>query len=93
MHHFLSVCEKNDWILIHISETILPRVTRFGQGMDVNDLIVDREGQGDRSKVKVTRLKKTSFGCFTGYLGVQGSHLSESEVTLFLTPQIFYLSV
>ena len=56
MNRFLSVCEKNDWILIHISETIQPRVTKFGQGMDFDDLIVDLEGQGDRSKV--TRSKK-----------------------------------
>ncbi len=55
MHHILSVCEKNAWKLIHISKTVGPRVTKFGKGMDVDDPKVDLEGQGYRSKVKVTR--------------------------------------
>ena len=33
------------------------RVSRFGQSMDVDDLKVDLEGQGRRSKVHVTNLK------------------------------------
>ena len=31
---------------------------KFGQNMDMGDLKVDTDGQGHRSKVKVTRLKK-----------------------------------
>ncbi len=45
-------CQKN-----HISGTVPLRVTKLGQGMDVDDLEVYLEGQGHRSKVKVTSLK------------------------------------
>ena len=45
----------------HISGTVGLRVTKFGQGMDVDDSKVDLEGQGHRSKVKVARLKKSHF--------------------------------
>ena len=34
---------------------------KFGQDMDVDDPNVDFEGQGHRSKVKVTRSKKHDF--------------------------------
>ena len=34
---------------------------KFGQNMDVDDPNVDLEGQGHRSKVKVTRSKKHDF--------------------------------
>ncbi len=73
MHRFLSVClsvclsvtgqklldinYKNYWTIIHISKSIAPRFMKFGQGMDVDDAWVDLEGQGRRSKVKVTKLK------------------------------------
>ncbi len=33
-------------------------VTKFGQGMDMDDPKVDLQGQGDRSRVQVTSLKK-----------------------------------
>ncbi len=62
MHHFLCVCEKNAWKLIHISETVGPRVTKFGKGMDVDDPNVDPEGQCQGSKVKVTRSKNIISG-------------------------------
>ncbi len=35
---------------------------KFGQHMDVNDPKVDLEGQGHRSKVKVTRSKNVILG-------------------------------
>ena len=35
---------------------------KFGQGMDVDDPNVDVEGQGHRSKVKVTRWKNIISG-------------------------------
>ncbi len=34
---------------------------KFGQDMHMDDLEVDREGQGHRSKVNVTRSKKRDF--------------------------------
>ena len=43
----------------------------FGQNMDMDDPKVDLEGQGHRSKVKVTRSKNifhVSFDRLTGYL-------------------------
>ncbi len=55
MHRFLSVCGKNAWILIHISETVWPRVTKFGKGMEVDDPKIYPEGQGQGLKVKVTK--------------------------------------
>ena len=43
--------------VIHISKSIAPRVTKFGQSMNGDDPKVDFEGQDHRSKVKVTRSK------------------------------------
>ena len=63
----LSVCEKNAWKLIHISETVRPRVTKFGKGMDVDDPKDDLEGQGHRSKVKVTKSKNITSGLVWRY--------------------------
>ena len=40
-----------------ISATVQLRVIKFGQNINVDDLKVYLEGQGHRSKVKVTRLK------------------------------------
>ncbi len=49
MHH---------WTLIDISKTKGPRVMKFGQHMNVNDLKVVIEGQGQRSR---SRGQKTFF--------------------------------
>ncbi len=57
----LSVCEKNTWKLMHISETVGPRVTTFGKAMGVDDPKVDPEGQGHRSKGRVTRAEMVIF--------------------------------
>ena len=46
---------------------------KFGQGMDVDDPKVDLEDQGHRSKVKVTRLKKTQFRVALTFLQAQYS--------------------
>ena len=63
MHHFLYVClSVCDVTKIHIPGTALHKVPKFGQSMDMDDLEVDLEGQGHRSKVKVTRLKNMSLG-------------------------------
>ena len=69
MHRFLSVClsvrlwlYKNSWTIIHISKSSAPRVMKFGQIMDVHDAKVDLEGQGHRSKIKVTRSKNVISG-------------------------------
>ncbi len=57
-----SVCDKkSDQKLINISVNIAPRAMKFGQDMGWNDPKVDLEGQGHRSKVKVTRSKKRPF--------------------------------
>ncbi len=37
-------------------------VTKFGQDMDVGDPKVDPDGQGHRSKVKVTRSQNVFLG-------------------------------
>ena len=37
MHRFLSVCGKNAWKLIHISQTVRPRITKFGQNMEADN--------------------------------------------------------
>ncbi len=60
----LSVCDWTEihWTIIHISKSIASRVMKFGQGMDVDDSKVDLEGQGHRSKVKVTRSKNVITG-------------------------------
>ena len=61
-----SVClwlDKKYWTIIHNSKSIAPMVTKFGQDMGVGDPMVDLEGQGHRSKVKVTGKKKRHFGC------------------------------
>ncbi len=52
--------EKN-----HISKSIVPRVMKFGRGIDLDDLMVYLEGQGHRSKAKVSRSKNVIFGHFT----------------------------
>ena len=68
MHRFLYGC---DWpksqtgpkvLVIHISKSIAPRVTIFDQSMDGDDSKVDLEGQGHRSKVKVTKSKNIILG-------------------------------
>ena len=38
-----------DLIIIHISKSIPPRVMKFSERMNVNDLKVPLEGQGHRS--------------------------------------------
>ena len=65
----LSVClsirlwlDKKYWTIIHNLKSIAPRVTKFGQDMGVGDPEVDLEGQGHRSKVKVTRSKNVILG-------------------------------
>ncbi len=60
MHCFLSVClsvtgPKFPSTKIHISGGIAPRVMKFGMGMYLDDIWIDLEGRGHRSKVKVTR--------------------------------------
>ncbi len=39
-------------------------VTKFGTGIDLDDLLDEFAGQGHRSKVKVTRSKKRHFQDF-----------------------------
>ncbi len=53
---------------------------KFGQNMDLDDPKVDLEGQGHRSKVKVTRSKNVIWG-LTGNVWGQGSHGLGSKVT------------
>ena len=71
---------------------------KFGQHVDVDDPKVDLEGQGRRSKVKVTRSKKRSFRSHLttlkvifeakGHMGQgQRSHGSSSKVNLEGTGQ------
>ncbi len=51
MHRFLSVCTRPKVEkIIHISISIVARGMKFGQSMDVYDLKVDLEGQGQRSR-------------------------------------------
>ena len=68
MHRFLYGC---DWTksqtgpkvtFIHISKSIARRIMKFGHIMDVDEPKVDLEGQGHRSKVKVTRSKNVISG-------------------------------
>ncbi len=52
----LSVCLSVLWTrpkvekIIHISRSIVVRGMKFGQRVDVDDLKVDLEGQGQRSR-------------------------------------------
>ncbi len=60
----LSGC---DWTeihltIIHIAKSIAPRAMKFGQGMARDDPKVDLDGQGHRSKVKVTRSEIVILG-------------------------------
>ena len=67
MHHFASVCHwtKIHWIIIHISGSITPRVMEFSMVMIYLDNIwVDLEGHGHRSKVKVMKSKRCVLGDF-----------------------------
>ena len=63
MHAFcLSVCIKNSLLeKDQISEGTVPRVMKFGRGIDLHDLSIDLEGH--RSNVKVTRSKHAVFFC------------------------------
>ncbi len=67
MHHFLYVW-MDGWMYvcdvtkIHIWGTAGHMALKFGQGMGINNLEVDVEGQGHRSKVKVTRSKNVISG-------------------------------
>ncbi len=71
----------------HISDTVWPRVTKFGKDMDVDDPKVYSEGQGHTSQIKVTDKKKTGiqflFRHLTGNVEGEGSHGSGSKVTWF----------
>ena len=69
MHRFPSVCpsvrlwlDQNYWTIIHNSKSIAPRVLKFGQRIGMCDPEVYLEGQGQRSKVKVTRSKNVISG-------------------------------
>ncbi len=50
----MSLDQNSDLIIIHILKSIASRVLTFGRSMDVNDPKHDLDGQGGRSKVKVT---------------------------------------
>ncbi len=52
----------------HISGTVGLSVTKFSQGMDVDDPKVDLEGKGHRSKVKVTSFKYVILGIISLYM-------------------------
>ena len=58
-----SVCDWTEihWTIIHISKTVAVRGMKFGQDMHVDDPKDDLEGQGHRSKVRVTRSKNVIF--------------------------------
>ncbi len=59
MRRFPSVCHltKSHWTIIHISVSVVARVTKFGMEMHLGGMWVDLEVQGHRSKIKVTRSK------------------------------------
>ncbi len=60
----MSVVRKKNTRKNSYVKSIVPRGVRFGQSMDVDDPKVDLKGQGDRSKVKVTRSKNVISGLF-----------------------------
>ncbi len=75
---------------------------KFGQHMDVDDPKDDLEGQGHRSKVKVTRSKKKTFQVpydhLTDNLGGQGSqgvtfegHISTLNVKVTRSKMLFHV--
>ncbi len=54
----LSVCEHSDgWTVWHI-------IKKFSTGIDFDYILYEFDGQGHRSKVKVTRSKKRDFQHF-----------------------------
>ena len=58
---FINILDKNYWTIIHISETVWDRVTKFWMVMNIDGIKVMYEDQGRRSKVKVTISKKVIF--------------------------------
>ncbi len=80
-----SVCDWTEihWTIIHIAKSIAPRAMKFGQGMARDDPKVDFEGQGHRSKVKLTRSKIVilSLCVFLQVIKYSWSHGSSSEIT------------
>ena len=68
MHRFPSVryLIKIRWIKIHISESIWPRIRKFGMEMYLDVLWVDLGGQRHRWKAKATRPKKKTFSNHRG---------------------------
>ncbi len=86
MHRFLSVKEIHlieiHQTLIHILGNTAPRVMKCGRCINVDELEFDLEGQGHRSKVKVTRSKNyTMFGVQSHMGQCQRSRGSRSKVT------------
>ena len=85
--HFFSppvlMHTKSHWTIIHILINIVARVTKFGVDMQLDTILVDLEGQGHGSKVKVTRSKNDileHFACLKSHVG-QGQRSRGSKVT------------
>ncbi len=70
MHRFLSVRPSVHPFVTRqkLLDSIAPRVVKFGQGMGGDDLYVDLEGRGHRSKVKVARSKNVILGIKSIYI-------------------------
>ncbi len=64
---FVSIVHTNCVsVCLSVSElshgwSVWPRITKFGAGIDVDDISAKFDGQGHRSKVKVARLKNMIF--------------------------------
>ncbi len=54
---FMGLLDKNYWTIIYISETVRDRVTKFSMVMNIDGIWVKYEGQGHKSKVKVSLSK------------------------------------
>ena len=67
--------------IIHISISMVARGMNFGQNMDVGHPKVCLEGQGHRSKFKVTRSKNVISGPIGQYFG-QNMDVDDPKVDL-----------
>ena len=63
----LSVCylTKSHWTIIHISISMVARVTKFDVDMHLDAIFVDLEGQGHKPEVKVTMQAKKCYFTLT----------------------------
>ncbi len=76
---------------MRISETVGPRVTKFGKGIDVDDPKVDPEGQGHRSRSP--GVKHDFLSCYSVQCPLRKSRWAHVNIKLHFSCSSWYSGI